>query len=299
MSEGSRRGAFVLREILKNLAMGFSAVRAIRGSRTRRSNAREAIAAAVAMWDFYSKQMKRLGLSADFVGGKRVLEIGPGATLLTPLWFLAMGARHVEGVDRFMDLQAPNELAGLNSLAAESWPPEMRARVQDVLAWVPPGKEGDRLRYRQFPVEAPPDSPDGSFDLMVSFNTLEHVDDVRATMQSLYRLLAPGGLMIHRINCGTHGEAATFAAGYLNQLTFSRPLWRLMYSNRGGTNQEPMGAFVRACELAGFNNIQVEVLERISDEEVKRLRPLLHPDFRGRQTQDLTVLSFALTATKL
>jgi SAM-dependent methyltransferase len=298
VSEITRRWIFVQREITKNLAMGAGVIRAIRGSRTRRAHSEEAVRAEAEMCDFYLQQVKRRGLPETFLQGKRALEIGPGASLIIPLWFLAEGARHAEGIDRFMDLLPASELAALHSVAIAAWPPEMRSRVEDLAGWLAPGKKDDRLRYRHRPIETPGDDLAGSFDLAVSFNTLEHVADAQATMRSLYRLLAPGGSMIHRIHCGTHGIAASFGARYLNQLTFSPRLWRLMNSNRGGTNQQPMGAFVKECELAGFKSIEVEILDRISDDEAERLRPRLHPSFRSRQGLDLSVLAFVLTAAK-
>jgi|GEM_PF-3295784 hypothetical protein len=38
-----------------------------------------------------------------------------------------------------------------------------------------------------------------------------------------------------------------------------------MYSNRGGTNQECMGTYLRECEAAGFKDIRTEVLQSLTD----------------------------------
>ena len=40
------------------------------------------------------------------------------------------------------------------------------------------------------------DYPDGSFDVVVSFETLEHVEDPRALLAGFYRVLTPGGRII-------------------------------------------------------------------------------------------------------
>lgn len=297
-SERTRRWAFVPSEILKNLAMGSSAVRSIRGSRTVRPGPNGPVEAAQKACAFYLGQMRRLSPKSSFLQGKRVVEIGPGSNLIVLLWFLANGARQAEAIDRFVDLLPPGELAQLHARAVASWSPDMKARVEDLLAWRSPGKEGERLRHWHFPIEAAPDSLRGAYDLIVSHNALEHVSAVRTTMQSLYRLLAADGLMVHRINCATQGVAGTFGAGELNRFAFGRRLWQLMYSNRGGTNQECMGTYLRECEVAGFKDIQTEVLQSLTDEEVESLRPLLHPAFRDRDASDLKVLSFVLTARK-
>lgn len=202
-SDRTRRCAFVSTEILKNLAMGSSAVRSIRGSRTLRPGPYGPVDAALKACDFCLGQMRRLSIESSFLQVKRVVEIGPGSNLIVLLWFLANGARQAEAIDQFSDLLPPRELTELHAQAVATWPPEMKARVEHLLAWQPPGKEGDRLRHWHFPIEAAPDSLCGAYDLIVSHNALEHVSAARTTMQSLYRLLAADGLIVRRINCAT------------------------------------------------------------------------------------------------
>jgi SAM-dependent methyltransferase len=293
-----QRWAFVQVEFLKNLAMGSKTVQSIRGSRTRHNSPKQALDAAAEKFNFYESQLQRLGSPTNLVREKRVLEIGPGASLIIPIWFLAKGAGHAAGLDRFMELLPPSELRASHELVVKMWPPEMRGLVEDLLSWSPPGNPGGRLRYWNVPIEVPPEDLAGSFDVVVSFNAMQHVSDVGAAMRSQYGLLVPGGLIIHRIDCGPHGSAGSFGIGLLNQLTFSPRVWRLMYSNRMGTNQEPMSIFIKECERAGFKDIAVEVMNSIAEEDVERRRPRLHPEYRSRSISDLRVNCFALTAIK-
>ncbi len=48
---------------------------------------------------------------------------------------------------------------------------------------------------------------DGTFDVVFSVASLEHVDDPSGTIAELGRVLAPGGLAIHEIDLTHHGSA--------------------------------------------------------------------------------------------
>jgi SAM-dependent methyltransferase len=51
-----------------------------------------------------------------------------------------------------------------------------------------------KTRYHRAPVQAIP-LPDGTFDLVYSFATMEHVSDIRGGFREMARVLAPGGLL--------------------------------------------------------------------------------------------------------
>lgn len=108
----------------------------------------------------------------------------------------------------------------------------------------------DKLRFHQSSVTAI-DAPDASFDLIVSYETVEHLHEQEQMLDEFQRLLAPGGVLLisspdrERYNQG--GEAnphhvrelsreelldlvsRRFAATQLygQQLAFSSVLWRL------------------------------------------------------------------------
>jgi len=298
MKEKLRRWTFIVEEVLKNLAMGIGPIRAHRGSRTRRRIRADVLGAFIAMRDFYLQHLGRLGADDGWLRGKRVLEVGPGESLVIPFWFLAQGASQAAGLDRYMELSPPGAQANVYAMAAETLKPEERARVADLLPWTPLDKPGGRLAYFVTPIEKAPSDLDGCFDLVVSYNALTCVYDVGATMSSLYRLLAPGGKMIHRIPCGSAGAIVAFGAGPLNQLTFSRRVWELMFSNRMSTNRQPTSIYVNQCQAAGFQGIRVEIIDTFTDEELDRLFPMLHHDFQNRSREDLKAYCFALSAVK-
>jgi SAM-dependent methyltransferase len=64
--------------------------------------------------------------------------------------------------------------------------------------------------------------PDGSYDVIVANHVLEHIDDDRAAMRELFRLLMPGGVAVLSVplnasrqetyeNAAVHGTAEQFA----------------------------------------------------------------------------------------
>ncbi len=44
----------------------------------------------------------------------------------------------------------------------------------------------------------------GELDFVVSFDVLEHIDDLVAAMRTIRRLLKPSGVMIHRVDVTVH-----------------------------------------------------------------------------------------------
>ena len=67
------------------------------------------------------------------------------------------------------------------------------------------------------------------------------------------RILAPGGIMFHSVNCGDHYAYVDRSINELNYLRYSDPQWRLwdnafLYQNRMRAHE-----FVERAEAAGFD----------------------------------------------
>ena len=114
-----------------------------------------------------NQHVARYRWAADFAGGKRVLDLASGAGYGSALLGEG-GARWVVSADlaeeAFHEAALPGSRAGA---------------LHGVLA------DASRLPFR-----------DGSFDLYVSFETIEHVADDRAVVREARRILAPGGFFI-------------------------------------------------------------------------------------------------------
>lgn len=102
------------------------------------------------------------GLSDDFYAGKRILDIGCGP----------------RGSLEWADMTALR--VGLDAIADD-----YRAL----------GADRQKMIYLQAVAEAIP-FPADHFDVVCSFNSLDHVDDLDAAIREIMRVLAPGGLFL-------------------------------------------------------------------------------------------------------
>jgi len=109
--------------------------------------------------------LARYHWASQFASGKRVLDAGCGAAYGSTLLAEA-GADHVVGVDLAVSVV---------EAFASGTPPNVELEVGDVRA----------LRH-----------DDGAFDLIACFEVIEHVEDPRAVLDSLHRVLAPGGVLV-------------------------------------------------------------------------------------------------------
>lgn len=103
-----------------------------------------------------------VGLTTDFYRDKRILDIGCG-----PRGSLEWAGHAAERV-------------GLDPLVGKY------RRL---------GIDRHEMDYVEAPAEEIP-FPDGHFDVVTSFNSLDHVDDVPATVAEIVRVLAPGGTFV-------------------------------------------------------------------------------------------------------
>ncbi len=119
-----------------------------------------------------AEHLVRYNLAAQYCGGRRVLDVACGEGYGTGLLAKA-GAAVVVGVDVSADAirKATEYFAADNVRYVESRAEDLRARLRE-----------ERL-----------------FDLVVSFGTIEHVQDVSAFLQSIRALAAPGAIIM--ISC--------------------------------------------------------------------------------------------------
>jgi len=202
--------------------------------------------------------------------GKRILELGPGHSLGTGLVLLARGATAYTAVDIF-PLAYRSPAALYSALArAEGCSPDLVRQA--------------RFQLVDFPSLEP---LEGTFDVVVSNSTLEHVDDVPATFRALRRRLDAGGFMVHHIDARVHLRLRAFDP--LNHLRFGQRIYELMYF-KGVPNRLLADDYERAAREAGFGESQVIAGAVASDGYVTRVRPGLAAPFRERD--DLQLLCF-------
>lgn len=136
------------------------------------------------------------------------------------------------------------------------------------------------------------DLEDGEIDVLFSNSVLEHVppDVITEMHRESMRILAPGGLMFHSVNCGDHYAYVDSSISQLNYLQYSDRVWAFwnnafLYQNRLRAHE-----FVDAAAAAGF-----EVVLDTSTPRPQRLKELedvpVHPRFRHLPAEKLCITS--------
>jgi SAM-dependent methyltransferase len=166
----------------------------------------------------------QFGLSREFFAGKRILDIGCGPR--GSLEWATEAARRV----------------GLDPLAD---------RYRDL------GIDKHVMEYWSAPAESIP-VPDESFDIVSSLNSLDHVDDLRRTLDEITRILVPGGSFLVEVEFGhrpTDTEPIEIPSDLVETL---QPTFRILLNRRFAAIPE---------------RIHSAYVEAIPYEEGKRYRP--------------------------
>jgi SAM-dependent methyltransferase len=199
-------------------------------------------------------------LGAD-LAGRRVLEVGSGATNSLGYALLAAGAAEVVCFEPFIPLDARQD-ARLRPAPDAPGPDGVR-RVTDLAA-----------------------VPDAAIDLVVSNSVLEHVTAPDALFAGLGRVLAPGGRMVHRVDYRDH-----FFKYPYHFLKFSQSAWR-RFLDPGDLPRWRLDDHLAALTRAGF---AVTVLDATRNQPAfDRIAPGLHPDFQARDPALLAVATATL-----
>jgi SAM-dependent methyltransferase len=201
-----------------------------------------------------------------------VLEIGPGGNLGPMLLFLNAG------FERGVCLDVTRLLSDQTELYQSMIP------NADVLL--------KRIEYRCPEAIEDTSLPDESFDLIYSAACFEHVLDPMATLQSVYRLLKPGGVTTHSIDLRDHRD-------FENPLGFLRYpdwAWTAASSRRLAGNRWRASDWTEGFYKAGFETVDVEPHETVEVSDGERAE--MHRDFRAKSLADLGVTVINVTASK-
>jgi len=211
----------------------------------------------VAIAEAYAADLARLGVS---VAGQRILEIGSGAANGAGYALMTMGAAKVVCHEPYAALDVGLDAKHLAGLALRF--PDVKFSVVDRVQTL------DGL-------------PDGSIDVVVSNSVLEHVADPSALFASLARLLAPGGVMLHRVDYRDHFFKYPF-----HFLLFSKFAWK-WFLNPGDLPRWRIDDHLAGLAAAGF---ATTILEAETDPEAfAQIAGRLHPDYRLRDPDALAV----------
>jgi Methyltransferase domain len=258
-------------------------------------------------WCVLLEHMAELGVEP---AGLAYLEIGTGWHPVLPICYALAGARscHTYDLTRHLDARYTRRMlaalgAHVPTIARAGHRP--LAEVEATYAHLQ-GATGldDLLRRARIEYHAPADAARtgleaDSLDVVYSNNVLEHVppDVILQLMRESLRVLRPGGLAIHCVNCGDHYAYFDRAITQLNYLSFTEREWGFWNNGLHYQNRLRPHDLVGIVERAGLEI----VLERRRPDPrlVERLPGMrIAPEFRKYPPEQLASTSVAIVARK-
>lgn len=216
----------------------------------------------VSDWRVIAEHLRQLAVSPEDLD---YVEVGTGWAPVLPVCFTLAGARSVTTYDVHRHLDSALTLRMVRRLeehlpAIAEVSGRAFGRVRDLYdelracRTVEPLLDRANVRYI-----APGDASvtgleSASVNVVFSNSVLEHVpaETIAGIMQESRRILRPGGLAIHSINCGDHYAYFDRGITMINYLTYPESAWRkwnnpLLYQNR----LRPAD-FLRSAESSGL-----------------------------------------------
>lgn len=217
----------------------------------------------------WQRLAREAGPECPDLRGKRVAELGCGAASGTGYeWTARLGGRWT-GVEPFARFDA-----------------NLDERVFQQVCWRFPG--ASRMTVSR--VASLDALETGSMEVIVSNSVLEHVRDPLDAFRQCWRVLAPGGVMLHQVDYRDHFFKYPF-----HFLTFSQGMWDNLL-NPGDLPRHRLDDHLDDLARAGFD---ARVLERQTDPRaLAAVAPFLDPAFARRDRDMLATTTAAIFCRK-
>jgi len=247
-------------------------------------------------WAVLAGHLRELGRSPC---GLRFMEIGTGWYPTLPVcWHLA-GAAQVITFDLQRHLNQRLTERMLSALEAHLPAISTVARMDVTAAY-------RKLQADRLPIDyrAPADAtasqlPDNSIDVLFSNSVLEHVprEIIRLMMQETYRVLRPGGLAMHSVNCTDHYAYFDRHITAINYLTFTAADWQFWNNDLQYQNRMRPQDFIELSEHAGLKTVLAHNKPR-SDLLAKLPTLTIAPEFQKYPPEQLCCTSVDFVGQK-
>lgn len=254
-------------------------------------------------WSIMTGHLRKAGQS---IAGACLVEIGTGWYPTFPLACYLAGARTVETFDLNRHLR-PALTARCIALLADHLEhiakaagadiEQVRHRYALLSSHAVSGRGLEAATSGVVRYHAPADAtrtglPAGSVDVVFSNSVLEHVPPrvITALYAESRRILVPGGLMFHSVNCGDHYAYVDSRLHQLHYLQYSNRAWSFwnnafLYQNRLRAHR-----FVEDASAAGFEIVLDTAAPR--SENLARLRAMqVAPEFADIPRERLCITS--------
>lgn len=257
--------------------------------------------------------LARLHESGFSISGKWLFEIGSGWYPTFPLACYLAGAARVTTVDLNRHQKADllmacaerlQQVVPLIAKAAGTDEDAVRARHARMLARLRDSSDLAAATDGVVEYLAPADAsrtglPPNCVDCIFSNSVLEHVPE--GAIDSIYReaqrMLVPGGIMFHSVNCGDHYAYVDRSINQLHYLRYSDAQWAFWNNAFLYQNRLRAHVFVELAERCGF-----EILLDTAKAAPLRLEQLaatpVHAQFAAIEPERLCITSVDLIARK-
>jgi SAM-dependent methyltransferase len=287
--------SWILREAAKNFAMHFEPVVRLRKRIFAKQNNPHALIGEYfdLQWQTYTSALQESGLR---VAGADVLEFGTGPVLANGVRFIAEGAASYTALERFDLLRRDVAVREAYRQLIRGLPAEQQERCRGLIREdSSPCLFDARIKSVVKKVEETvAEVEQAKWDFVISFDALEHVDDLFSTLRSIRSFLKPGGVMIHRVDVGAHN--VTSNVHRLAHLTVSDRVWRMLSSKRAICNRVRPREFRTIADSLGFETLRFEPTTVLTREDIETIRPKLWKRFAQASFEDLAVLDFVWVA---
>jgi len=264
--------------------------------------------------DDWRLMMGYLATTNVAVAGATMLEMGTGWYPTFPLCFHLAGATHVHTVDLNPYLKPEKTRALVTHLLethvpliarlANRAPAAIAERLRAIGIALHRGASitdatGGGVDYHAPADAARTDLPAASLDVVFSNSVLEHVPKpvIEACFVEARRILKPGGVACHAVNCGDHYAYSDARIDQLHYLQFSDAAWArwnnaFLYQNRLRAID-----FLEIARAAGFA-IELDT-SRARPERLASLDKLaVDPSFKRYTREQLAVTSVDFVARR-
>ena len=240
-------------------------------------------------WCLMTGHLRSVGVP---VAGTRFLEIGTGWYPTFPCCLYLAGAKSVITVDlhRHLKPQLTQRMADaltrfLPAIASATGRSEQRlAELQrEFASAVRRGASLEEASGGVIEYRAPADAsmtklPAAAVDVVFSNSVLEHVPPpvIADCFAEAHRILRPGGVVFHSVNCGDHYAYVDRNVHQLNYLQFSDAEWKLWNNRFLYQNRLRAADFLDMARTTGFS-IEVDTSRphpmRLQQLDTIRVRP--------------------------
>ena len=263
--------------------------------------------------DDWRLMMGHLRASGIVLADSTLLEMGTGWYPTFPLCLYLAGARRVHSVDltRHLELELTKQLVDRLATHVPLIATEAGLREADVNAKrealgsaLGRGASLEVATDGGFDYRAPADAsatnlPTGSVDVVFSNSVLEHVPGpvIEACLVEAMRILRPGGIVFHSVNCGDHYAYADRSIDQLHYLQYSDVEWRKWNNEFLYQNRLRAIDFIEMTKRAGFT-IEIDT-SRARPERLRQLDAIkIDPSFARYTPEQLAITSIDFVGRK-